>query len=207
MWETNRKAQAVLLLFAAALLFAGGYKYANWVAARTAAQVAVIDAEKQEGRQPAKLLAVHVTGAVREPGVYSLAEGSRVNDAVEKAVPLQDADTNSLNLARRIVDGERIYVPREGEVPEAASGIIAPELAGTGNQAAPQGSGVAGGKININMASAGELESLPGIGPTLAQRIVDYRNTHGPFRSPEDLMNVSGIGTGRFDQIRDLVTI
>lgn len=206
MWEMNRRAQAVLLLLAAALLFAGGYRYANWVAARAAAEVTVIEPEKQENEQPVKRLAVHVAGAVNRPGVYFLEEGSRVNDAVTEAQPLPDADVDSLNLARRLVDGERIYVPKVGEAPETAAGAA---LSGTaaGSGGALSGAGIAGGKININTASAAELESLPGIGPTLAQRIVDYRSTHGPFKTPEDLMNVSGIGTGRYEQIKDLITI
>ncbi|KUK37203.1 MAG: competence protein ComEA [Thermacetogenium sp.] len=206
MWEMNRRAQAVLLLLAAALLFAGGYRYANWVAARAAAEVAVIEPEKQEDEQPAKRLAVHVAGAVSRPGVYFFDEGCRVNDAVREAQPLPDADVDSLNLARRLVDGERIYVPKVGEAPETAAGAALSGMA-AGSGGALSGAGIAGGKININTASAAELESLPGIGPTLAQRIVDYRSTHGPFKAPEDLMNVSGIGTGRYEQIKDLITI
>jgi len=202
----NRRAQAVLLLLAAALLFAGGYRYANWVAARAAAEVAVIEPEKQEDEQPAKRLAVHVAGAVSRPGVYFFDEGCRVNDAVREAQPLPDADVDSLNLARRLVDGERIYVPKVGEAPETAAGAALSGMA-AGSGGALSGAGIAGGKININTASAAELESLPGIGPTLAQRIVDYRSTHGPFKAPEDLMNVSGIGTGRYEQIKDLITI
>jgi len=207
MWELDRRAQAFLLLFAAALLFAGGYKYANWVAARAAAQVMVVDTGEPADKEPAKSLWVHVVGAVNKPGVYSLPEGSRVNDAVKKAGLLAEADLNSLNLARLVVDGEQLYVPLEGEDPASITSerTGAAIFSGSGPTAS-SGSG-SGGKISLNTASVEELDSLPGIGPTLAQRIVDYRNTNGRFQTPEDLMKVSGIGMKRFEQIKDFVTI
>lgn len=206
MWEIDRRAQAFLLLFAAALLFAGGYKYANWVALRAAAQVTVVDTGELAAERPEKLLGIHVVGAVSKPGVYSLPEGSRINDAVRKAGPLAEADLNSLNLARLVVDGEQIYVPEEGENTVQTASEGAAIFSGSG-QTVSSGSINVRGKININTASAEELDTLPGIGPALAQRIIDYRNTNGRFQVPEDLMNVSGIGVKRFEQLKDLVTI
>lgn len=201
----------MVLLFAAALVFACGVKYAGWRAGQSQeAAVAVSDAEKTEkgDQQQAstKELAVHVTGAVNRPGVYYFKEGTRVITAVEKAGPLPDADLNSLNLAQPLVDGSKIYVPRQGESLQASgssSGVVQGGNSFTGAASSSQG-----GKVNINTATVKELDdALPGIGPTLAQRIVDYREQHGPFRSPEDIKNVSGIGERRFEQIKDLITI
>lgn len=201
----------MVLLFAAALVFACGVKYAGWRAGQSQeAAVAVADAEKtgqgdQQGSST-KELAVHVTGAVNRPGVYYFKEGTRVITAVEKAGPLPEADLNSLNLAQPLVDGSKIYVPRQGEslqTPGASSGVVP-----GGNSFTDVASSSKGGKVNVNTATVKELDdALPGIGPTLAQRIVDYREQHGPFRSPEDIKNVSGIGERRFEQIKDLITI
>jgi competence protein ComEA len=91
------------------------------------------------------------------------------------------------------VDGEQVVVPKVGAAPAASSG----------GGAAPQ----PGGKVNINSAGVSDFDSLPGIGPVLAQKIVDYRQQHGPFRSIEDLMKVSGIGQAKFDSLKDLVTV
>lgn len=206
MWQWERRTQGLALLFAAALIFACGVKYADWRATQEAREAAaVVEAEKdEEGEKQAATaeeLAVHVAGAVNMPGVYRFKKGARVIEAVERAVPLPEADLDSLNLAQPLVDGAKIYVPRKGEAP-LSSGMSA----GEGQGSAPPFS--QGSKVNINTASAEELDDvLPGIGPTLAQRIVEYREKHGPFRSVEDLKNVSGIGERRFEQIKDLVTI
>jgi competence protein ComEA len=147
---------------------------------------------------------VHMAGAVRSPGVYSLAPGARVIDGVRAAGgAAPDADLSSINLARLLTDGERVYVPRRGETP--------PPDAGGGGAPAADGGGApgaaAGGKVNINTASVGELDGLPGIGPVLAQRIVDYRTQHGPFRSVNDLQKVEGIGQKKFESLKDFVTV
>jgi len=137
-------------------------------------------------------LAVHVTGAVLNPGVYYLPEGSRIEEALQAAGgPTAEADLSRVNLAQRVHDEEQIYVPEVGEE--------SPPM--------PSGSPSEGGPININTASAAGLETLPGIGPTLAQSIVDYREAHGPFAAIEDIKNVWGIGEGLFNEIRDLITV
>lgn len=145
-------------------------------------------------------IVVDVEGAVRAPGVYTLPAGSRVIDAVKAAGGANSsADLTSVNLARALADGERVYIPRRGEAPPAEA---APGGAGGGGA-----SGSAGGKVNINSASESELESLPGIGPTLAQRIVDYRTQHGPFHDVKDLLKVEGIGDKKFASLKDYVTV
>ena len=135
-----------------------------------------------------------VAGAVRQPGVYEFAEGDRVIDAIERAGgSMPKADLSLLNLAAPLADGTQILVPKAG-----------PAAAGVPGGTAP---GSSSGLININSASATELESLSGIGEVLAATIVEYRDTNGPFASVEDLMDVSGIGPATLDEIRDQVTV
>jgi competence protein ComEA len=139
-------------------------------------------------------LTVYVTGAVDHPGVIRLEEGGRIIDAIEEAGgPLPEADLESLNLAQIVQDGQKILVPRLGET---ANG----EPLSTG------GTGV-GALVNINLAGQRELEELPGIGPTLAERIVAYREKKGGFKNVDELKQVSGIGEKKFEEIHDLVEI
>ncbi|MQA85946.1 MAG: ComEA family DNA-binding protein [Streptosporangiales bacterium] len=142
---------------------------------------------------------VHVDGKVHEPGVYTLPAGSRVVDAVRAAGGARrGADTGSLNLARRLVDGEQILVGVLAPAPSAApsAAVSGPEAAG---DSAPQ--------LDLNTATIEQLEELPGIGPVLAERIVDYRDEHGGFRSVDQLQDVSGIGPKRFADIKDKVRV
>ena len=145
---------------------------------------------------------VHIDGAVVAPGVYELT-GSlpRVNDAVIAAGGLAgDADTSALNLAAVLSDGEKIHVPRQGEA-------IASGQASSGPASGSDGGASSSGVININTATAEELDSLPGIGPSTAAAIVEDRERNGPFASPEDLMRVSGIGEGKFSKLKDQIRV
>jgi len=139
-------------------------------------------------------LIVDVAGAVHRPGVYEFVEGDRIVDAIERAGgPLAKADLSLLNLAAPLTDGSQILVPKAGvAVPGAPTGT---------------GSGTAGGLININSATAAELEALSGIGEVLAATIVEYRTQNGPFTSVDDLLDVSGIGPATLEEIRDQVTV
>jgi competence protein ComEA len=156
----------------------------------------------------ASVLLVHVVGQVRSPGVVRLPAGSRVLDAVKAAGgALRSADLNHLNLARVVVDGEQIVVPKPGEVLPAAGASGAP---GTGAGAAGQGStggGPAGGLVDLNTADAAALDSLPGVGPVLSQRILDWRTQHGRFSSVDELGEVSGIGDKLLAQIGPKVKV
>lgn len=137
---------------------------------------------------------VHVVGAVRTPGLYVLPEGSRVSDAVEAAGGmLGNAADEAVNLARVLNDGEQVRIPTTDE----ASATIG--AAGSTAPGAPQ-------KVNINTATAADLEMLPGIGPATAQKIVDDRARNGPFSAPEDIMRVPGIGPKKYDALKDLIT-
>ncbi|TDE90078.1 ComEA family DNA-binding protein [Occultella glacieicola] len=152
-------------------------------------------------------LVIHVAGAVSSPGVYDLTAGSRVNDAVLAAGgPTSDADLDAVNLAGWLQDGQQVYVPVLGEtLPPAAVG--APDPAGTAD--GPDTAGPAGtiGPVDLNTATAAELETLPGIGPALAQRILDHRSENGGFTSIDQLDDVSGIGPATMERLRDLVTV
>lgn len=140
-------------------------------------------------------LVVHVAGAVRHPGVYALPAGARVVDAVRAAGgEREDGAAWVLNLAARVLDGDRIYVPQRQEVAEqgSAAGV------GSGSLPGPVGTSATGAgapvRVDINHASAEELDAVPGIGPALAQRIVADRCANGPFARVEDLTRVPGIG-------------
>lgn len=141
---------------------------------------------------------VHVAGRVARPGIVRLTAGSRVVDALEAAGgPLGDADLSAINLARPVVDGEQVYVPAPGEA--------VPAVSGPGGGDGPAG-GV-DGPIDLNAADTAALDTLPGVGPVLAERIVAWRAEHGRFTSVDELGEVSGIGEKLLGQIRDRVTV
>lgn len=149
---------------------------------------------------------VDVDGAVTAPGVYEVdAADPRVMDAVEAAGGLvDDADTSRINLASPLQDGEKIYVPREGEdaAPSAAEPSAA-EAAGAGDAQGQAGDGL----VNFNTANLAELQTLPGVGEATAQAIIEDRKTNGPFESAEDLMRVSGIGEKKFAKLEGMICV
>lgn len=151
---------------------------------------------------PAPLL-VDVAGAVQRPGVYQLPAGSRVQQAIDVAGGVTaEAELRLVNLARPLHDGEKLYVPAKGEeAPPSSTGSTAQ----TGT--APANGTATAFPININTASAQELEALPGIGPVTAQAIVAYRQANGPFSSVKQIVEVKGIGEGTLAKIRDLITV
>lgn len=159
----------------------------------------LMDAAEAEdaGGQVAPTIAVHVSGAVAAPGVYELEEGARVADAVELAGGfLEGAAENALNLARVLNDGEQVVVPT---AEEHAAQQSAAEASG--------GAAGVGGKVNINTASVEQLDTLPGVGESTAQKIIADREANGPFSSPEDLKRVSGIGDKKYAKLADLITV
>jgi len=147
-------------------------------------------------------LQVHVSGAVVRAGVYDLPVGARVQDAVEAAGGfVAEADKNAINLAARVEDAEKLDVPY-------VSGFEPPEEEGFTVVSEGTPSPLAGEDlVDINTASQAELEELPGIGPSLAGRIIEYREQDGPFARIEDIVNVSGIGSATYEDIKDLITV
>ncbi|MGQ1797191.1 helix-hairpin-helix domain-containing protein [Kocuria oceani] len=155
-------------------------------------------------------LRVHVAGEVARPGVVELAPGARVMDAVEAAGGLTDAAADSVNLAAPLTDGQQVLVPDEGAVPPAVTPAQPPApAAGATGAAAAGGSGASapGGTLNLNTATAAELEALPRVGPVLAGRIVEFRDQHGGFAATTDLDAVPGIGPTLLEALLPLVTV
>ena len=139
---------------------------------------------------------VHMAGAVLRPGVYELTKDSRIIDGIEAAGGLHpDADADGINLADRCQDGARVYIPYRGTAPPPNPTPLSGSSHPTGEL----------GMVNLNTASQSELETLSGIGPALAARIIAHRETHGPFGSPEEIIQVSGIGDAIYANIKERI--
>lgn len=189
--STSLKVQIVVIGFVGILLFYGGVEYQAHRLNTLNLETTLVIEEKEEVKEEEKtkpMLIIHVVGAVENPGVYTLEEGKRVNDAITLAIPTEKADVSLINLAALLQDGQQIYVPKKGE-----------EVSKTTTYKV--------GLININTAGVNELDTLSGIGPALAERIIEYREKHGPFKSIDELTKVSGIGPVLLEKIRSKVTI
>ena len=152
---------------------------------------------------------VHVAGAVENEGIQKLPENSRVADAIEAAGGLTiDANVNNINLAQKIIDGQKIYIPNnsENEEIEGSQTIVENPVTMSDNSSYSTNT-ILSDLVNINTATQTELEMLPGIGPSTASKIISYRNENGKFKSIEDILNVSGIGDSKYSQIKDKITI
>ena len=182
--ESLLSRRTLVIILGALLVLAGvgGFRYADFLLRDTAgADSPGLRAVQDEG----SLIAVHVKGAVAEPGLYWLAPDSRVDDAVQAAGgALPEADLDNVNLAAFVSDGSQLYVPFAGESEDAVSG-----------------------PLNINTATEAQLEALDGIGETKARAIVEYRESHGDFASVEQLTRVDGIGDATLDKIREQICV
>ncbi|SPF34644.1 Competence ComEA helix-hairpin-helix repeat region domain protein [Candidatus Desulfosporosinus infrequens] len=176
-------------------------------------------------------IVVYVAGAVEKPGLVHLAADARLDDALKQVCPLPEANLESMNPAEKLKDGQKVSVPFKSSPLSPESAVVGnptnavssnpgnngSSLNGAGAGSGSMGSGSVnngsvssasvGGKININSAGVAELDKLSGVGPTLAQRIFQYRTEHGPFARPEDLENVSGIGAKLFEKMASQVTV
>ncbi len=154
-------------------------------------------------------IVVHITGAVRKPGVYHLSAGMRGEEALKAAGgTTPNADLEALNLAARLEDGTKLEVPLRGKpVPEDNSpASTSPPASHASSSPASRNKPKPKGKINLNRATAAQLESLPGIGVKTAQNILKFRRAHGGFRKPEELMSVKGIGPKKYARLKDFIT-
>ena len=196
-FEWERRTQIVVFVLMGALVFGAGYKYATVAAVPS---IEISTEQQQEQPEVSREIVVHVAGAVEKPGVYVFASGARVNEAVNKAVPLPGALLDAINLAAVLEDGKRIEVPKEdlsgnqGNAPLGNPGITATV---SGQQE--------GAKINLNLATMEQLDTLPGIGPAYAERIITYREEHGGFSDIEELQDISGIGPKTYERLKELV--
>jgi competence protein ComEA len=191
-WVALNRPHAVALT--AGSVAASSTRAASATASPSASTAAVGSAAPSGSPASAAMLVIDVVGKVARPGIYRLPAGSRVDDAVRAAGGAQaGVDLSTLNLAAPITDGEQIAVAVPG-APVAA--------AGSGTDAA-----TAGGPVNLNTATAAQFDALPGVGPVLAQHIIDWRTQHGRFTSVDQLREVSGIGEAKFADLRSLVTV
>lgn len=231
------KVQLIISIFIAVLLFWGGAKYQAMRLQNVNNEAAVIGASvgteflsplgesrgnaESDTMEQAKTteLTVHVVGAVEKPGIYTFPEGARVNEAIDRAVPLADADLSQLNLALPLQDGKQINVPEKVKPQKTtASHITVPQPKASGfarstpadqiGQIDPlETSASSSGKININTANKSQLEGLSGIGPALAERIIAYREKEGRFATIDELTKVSGIGEATLAKFKEQIIV
>ena len=188
-----QKPHMIFVILAGAIIFSAGVYYAmmdNTSEPVTFNVMAEMGDEVVTGQ-----VVVHVSGQVVNPGIYEFSSDRRVDDAVRKAIPLPDADLDSLNLAEILRDGQKIHV---GSLMRDNQNV----------QQAAQGNNSSSGSqlININTATQSELETLPGIGPAMASRIIEFRERNGNFRSVDEIKLITGIGERRYESIKHLVT-
>ena len=201
-WFERNRAFVLVLLINLALM--GGLYF--WLRRPVSSPIEILPPDPTSSPAPTATstpspLRVYVTGAVLRPDVYQLNTGSIVKDAVQAAGGVtDDADLVRINLAQELQDQQQIYVPCVGE-DEPPPPVAGGESSSSSRSVDPSG------KININTALTEELDTLPGIGPAFAQRIVEYREANGPFKSIEEITNVSGIGDVTFQKIKDCITV
>jgi competence protein ComEA len=192
-------AVAAVVVVVLGMRFMQGQARGGSGAAAGGEQVARAPASVKIERPASTAALVHVAGAVRHPGVYPLDDGDRVKDAVERAGGARaGADVNAINLAAKVADGQQVVVPRRGVAPPAAGD------AGVGEGAA---AAAAQPPVSLNSATAAQLDTLDGVGPATAQKILDWRRENGGFRSIDDLGEVPGIGPKRLAALREKVQL
>ncbi|MFW6149765.1 MAG: helix-hairpin-helix domain-containing protein [Atribacterota bacterium] len=208
MFNLSRQEKIVFLIIILALLITFSWKlYSREKSSITIVPTAEIgenDNREENEIIDKKICIVHISGAVKQPGVYELTEGERIIDAVKMAGgEMEGANMDAVNLAAHLYDGQKIVIPfiSENNVDEVTQKDIANE------ELRQPDYSVNSSLLNLNAVTSNQLESLPGIGPALAERILAYRKDHGLFKNIEDVMNVSGIGEKRFESIKEYITV
>jgi competence protein ComEA len=213
-WLLEHKMYGLVLVLIAAFGFY--YVSGNHSAAPASNQVQSLDNKLQtnekktentkktdQEKQPEKMM-VDVKGQVKLPGVYLANAGERVNDVINRAGGLTDkADKSQINFAEHVKDEMVINVPAKGEVPAALPNANS----SAGGTAVPGNAAQNQAKVNLNKADENGLQTLPGIGPAKAKAIIEYREKNGPFKTIEDLKNISGFGEKTFEKLKDLVEV
>ena len=208
MFNLSRQEKIVFLIIISALLITFSWKlYSKEKESITIVPTADIgesDIREEKEIIDKKICIVHISGAVNQPGVYQLNEGERIIDAVKMAGgEMERANVDAVNLAAHLYDGQKIVIPfiSENKEDEVNQNALA-------NQEFRQHDySLNSSLLNLNAVTSHQLETLPGIGPALAERILAYRKNHDLFRNIEDIMNVSGIGEKRFESIKEYITV
>ena len=193
--------KSMLVLLAVVALAAGGAFYAGIHGQEEAVTLDAGTTPQAEAPVKESEIVVYVAGAVNRPGVVQLAEGARAKDAVDACGGfLPTADTNGVNLAQKLKDGMQVTVPEKSPQGTAAQGAAGGAQAGAAKPL-PEG------MVNINTADEKELDKLPGIGPAMAKRIVEYRTENGAFQAPEEIKRVKGIGDAKYEKMKDKIAL
>lgn len=226
MFEFNKKQKIIIILIGIILIIAFLYytyaKDENIILSEELEVTNTPENTEENGnttQEEQEMIVVHVSGAVNKEGIVELEENSRISDAIDKAEGLKEnANTKNINLAFRLEDGMKIYIPTIEETAEemaqentndktqnyvTSSGGVVQEESSTSTSSEEQKTG----KININTATQTELETLPGIGPATSLKIVNYRKENGNFQSIEQIKEVSGIGNAKYENIKDLICV
>lgn len=166
-------------------------------------------AEEMETKKEEEKIIVHITGAVKTNGIVEVKKNARMNDVIEAAGGItSDADLTNVNLAYIVEDGQKIYIPSEDDkIEENVEEVKEIIQEGPGDEVIEEYTKASGNLININKANLENLKTLPGIGEATALKILEYRETHGSFKSIEDIKNVSGVGDAKFNTIKDYICV
>ena len=224
MYEFNKKQKIIIVIILSVIIIAFLYYIytkdkSTFISSEELEVENTIEEETEE--EESQKIIVHVSGAVNKEGIIELDADSRISDAIDKAEGLaENADMNKINLAFKLEDGMKIYIPKIGEeeseeVQEStgdetskyitsSSGVVDTQENESGKNI---GEKTTTGKVNINTASQTELETLPGIGPATSSKIISYRKENGKFESIEEIKEVSGIGDAKFENIKELICI
>lgn len=212
----NKKTKILLIILISIIAIAVGYyTYKNEKESQNFIEEQNLEIEEnkqEESSKETEKIIVHVSGAVQNEGVIELEENSRIADAIEKAGGFrEDAYTKDINLAYKLEDGMKIYIPTMEEKENEKTNVIVESNIETENNNSSYSNASDGkntnSKVNINTASKEELDTLPGIGPSTAEKIINYRKENGKFKSIEGIKDVSGIGDSKYENIKDMIEI
>ena len=212
MLEFFKQKKKVITIVFAIILLGGYYIYSinNDFTIEEEQEILVSEndtTESKENTEDEEMIAIHITGSVNTPGVVRVKEGSRIEDVIEAAGGLtEDADITNVNLAYMVNDGIKIRIPSINDDFDDEDDYIL-EDNGSGVIISDDSSSSSSFKVNINTATQTELETLSGIGPSLAAKIIEYRESNGKFTSIEDIKNVSGIGDSKYESIKDYIEV
>ena len=206
----QRKIILIIGVLAIALMVWNIYNSQNDDRAIESAEILISEnniTKENKSEDEEEIIVVHITGEVKKPGVVKVKEGSRIEDIIEAAGGLtENADITDVNLAYVVEDGVKIRIPSNNDEDASEESYIT-EDSGKGVMITEEKQSGSSSIVNINTATQTELEELPGIGPSIATRIIEYRDQNGKFKSVDDIKNVTGIGDSKFEKIKDYIKV